>query len=591
MHADLARAVDAAFEDDSETDLDELLARLGQAIAAAPQDRALRQLRLRLSEAIGLRELQIEDLSALVQADADDLQSALTLALHRHRWAGYLAAPAYDGNEDEELDDAAAEAAAQAEEAQRLALEQLSLQELRRLAQHPKADADFVEQLLQGWQERVFGQDWSLLAIALRAGARWPEAPALRRQRALAWASLAHQGPDFETPDERPPVGFAVDYAGGLHDPALCRRAHQAVDAALAAQPQDAELLDLRARLHLGLSDFAAAAQAFEAAAQTWRAQGDEDAATESADWARRCAAGRSALSDDLLGGLEEAVARLGQGADSPPRSEAAAAFLAEMNENMARLRSELEGQLAEARPAIEAENSAPSAEELAELEALAQTLAPKLAGLLAFEPLRCREAHPRAAELHPRLAEFDAQMQQLGFERLAWIEIQDYSERFGAITLTGVWPHPSGEATLLSTAVAALQVSELETEFSDGRQLITSQSRGRNYFGGGPQVDVLFVDASLPLEEVIELHRARVAHELAHTPGLALRPWKNAADFIAAQERQRQAKLAYRLAVGKDGWEARSVPVKHPEVFVPLMREAALAYVRDAQARHAGSA
>ena len=202
------------------------------------------------------------------------------------------------------------------------------------------------------------------------------------------------------------------------------------------------------------------------------------------------------------------------------------------------------------------------------------------------IEALRYREAHPHREDLHPRLAEFDAQMRGLGFECLCWVETLDYSEQFGGTTLTGVWPHPSGEATLLSTAVAALHVSELETEFSDGRQLITSQGRGRNYFCGGPQVDVLLVDASLPLIEVIELHRARVAHVLTHTPGLALRPWQNAADYRGAQERQRQAKLTYRLAVGMDETEARSVPVNHPEVFVPLVREAALAFVREAQAQ-----
>lgn len=582
MHPDLARAVDAAFEDDSDTDLDALLERLEAAIAAAPQDRALRDLRLRLSEGIGHRSLQIEDLSALAQMDPNDLRSALTLALLRHRWAYHLAEPE-DDEEEAEDDDAA--------EAQRLALEQQSLQELQALLRHPAADAALARELLNGWQERVFGQDWSLLAAALRACARWPADAALQRQLALAWASLSRQGPDFELPDGQPPVGFAMDYAGQLHDPALVRRTLDALERPLTQQPQDAELLDLRARLHLGLSRFDAAAADFQAAAQAWQAAGDADAAEESADWARRCAAGRSALSEDMLGGIEEALAQLGREPDSPPRSEAAAAFLAESNAEMARLREELEGQLAEARPAIQAENSAPTAEQRAELEALAQTLASKLDGVLPFEPLRYREAQPEPHELHPQLAAFDAQARALGFECLCWVETLDYTERFGAPTLTGAWPHPSGEATLLSTAVAALHVSELETEFSDGRQLITSQGRGRNYFGGGPQVDVLLVDASLPLPEVIELHRARVAHALAHTSGLALRPWRNAADLLAAQERQRQAKLAYRLAVGKDEWEARSVPVNHPEVFVPLMREAALAYVRAAQAQREGRA
>ena len=581
MPEDLAHAVNAALEDEADTDLDALFKRLAAAIAAAPQDRALRELRLRLSEGFGHASLQLEDLGALVQLNPSDLRSALALALKRQHGAYELNEPeeAGDDGEEGEAEDGAAEA-------QRQALEQQTLQELHALLRHPDADAAFAKELLDGWQEHLYGQDWSLLAAALRACARWPADATLQGQLAQAWASLSHRGPDFELPDGQPAVGFAVDYAGQLHDPALVRRSLETLEPLLARQPQDAELLALRAHLHLGLSRFEAAAEDFQAAAQAWQAAGEAEAAQESADWAQRCAAGRSALCDDMLGGMEHALAQLGQAPDRPPRHAAAAAFLAKSNAEMTRLRQELESELAEARPAILAGNRAPSAEQRAELEALAQTLASALEGVLPFEPLRYRQAHPRREELHPQLGAFDACMRELGFECLCWVETLDYTERFGAPTLTGVWPHPSGEATLLSTAVAALHVSELETEFSDGRQLITSQGRGRNYFGGGPQVDVLMVDASLALPEVIELHRARVAHALAANPGLRLRPWTSAADFIAAQERQRQAKLAYRLAVGQDETEARSIPVSHPEFFVPMMRQAALDFVRSAQAQ-----
>lgn len=581
MHQDLERQVALLLDPNDDTDVDgeALWQKLGEAIAAAPDDGALRELRLRVADAFGMRAEHLADLQALVRLRPDDLDRALDLALKQHRWAFFFS-----------VDD---EDAAEPDGEDRCELEQRAARaRMMALAQRASADAAFQERLLRRWADDFISAPWDRLTLALQACAAHAGHPGLRRQLALAWAGLSGQGPDFELAEGKQPMGFAVDVYGALHDAGAAARALASIDELAQQGVEDAELLSVRANLLRGLSRFDAAAEAFEQAAlahdREAAAQADVEAAQEAQDSAAQarqdaalCRQGRTALGSSQMDAMDDALAGWNQRLPGGRGHEALKDWQAEMQQRM----NEIGAEWDRARPAIREAVQTPDATALAEMQAMADKLARSLKGLLAFEPSGAQAWDGPRADIDPRLLAFEAEVQALGLAHVAWVETPAYTRHFGALTLSGAWSTANGDATVICTAVAALQISEVETELDDGRQLITSRGRGRNYFFGGPQIDILQVDASLPLPQLIALHQARVALALSLQPARAVRPWRNATDYLGGQDRQRQAKLAYRLQVGCDDVEARGIPVDYPEFFVPLMREAALAFVRQAAA------
>ncbi|MGM9483081.1 hypothetical protein ACS5PN_17945 [Roseateles sp. NT4] len=582
MHQDLERRVALLLDADDDTEIDgeALWEQLCDAVAAAPDDAASRELRLRVSEAFGMRAEHLADLEALVRLQPDNLDRELDLALKQHRWSLFLSID--DGDEaSEDSDEDPGETGRQA-----------ALARLMALGQRTSGDATFQLKLLQCWADSFITAPWDRLTLALRACAAHADHQGLRRQLALAWADLSGHAPDFELADGKQPMGFAVDVYGALHDAGAASRALAGIDELARQGLADAELTSVKAHLLKGLSRFDDAAEAFEQAARVHdheaAAQADVDAAEqarENATQARQeaalCRQGRLAISSSQLEAMDDALTNWSQRLPGGEGHEALKDWQADMQQRMNDIGAEWD----RARPAIREAALAPDSAAVAEMQALATKISGNLKSLLAFEPSGAQAWDGPRSEIDPRLLAFEAEVQALGLAHVAWVETPSYTRHFGALTLSGSWSTANSDATVICTAVAALQVSEVETELDDGRQLITSRGRGRNFFFGGPQIDILQVDPSLPLPRLIALHQARVALALAEQPGRAVRAWRNAADYLGGQDRQRQAKLAYRLQVGCDEAEARGVPASHPEIFVPLLRQTALDFVRQAAA------
>lgn len=586
MTQDWAAVVDAALNDDH--DFDAAWQGLTEAIEQAPSDAALRRLRIRLAEAAGQPREHVADLQALAAIAPDDDAVALELALLQYRWAFVLVDDEASDDEDEvpgeEDDDGEAEEGPVPSSAE--LLRQQQLQALMAMSARPGREAAWFLRLLEGWDECVIGHAWQQLVVALRANATHPADAALHRHLWRSWQQVTELPPDFDLPEGQVPVGFCIDLFGQPHDALMAQRALQAMDEALARDPDNAEVLSARAHLQQGLSRLAAAAADHAAAAAAHEARGEADEAAEARRLATLCTQGRAALANAWTSDIDTSVERIGQ----LPQPEGAAdpdlaAFMAEMHEQSLQTQASLREQFELLRSQLQTQPDAPDEQARAELAATAERVAGQLGGALAFEPLVFVEhAHEAvAAQLNPQLLAFDARMQALGIPRLAWAENPAYTTLFRTRALTGIWPHPSGDVVLLCSAAGQVNVAELETELDDGRQFITTASRGRNFFGGGPRVDVLHADASLPLEDWVALHQARVALALARSPGVAVKRWRQFDDFVAAQERQRQAKMAHRLAVGLDDFEALAIPSDWPEHFVPMVQAAALAAVERA--------
>jgi len=494
--------------------------------------------RLKVGEPMSWRDQaqRLADLALVCLHDPADREAALALATGQCRFTRLLL-------DDEEGDDAAAVAAA--------------VERLRALATAQIGDAAFLARLLESWDEHVYSHPWPRVAAALSALAAYPQDRALQRALIRGWVAASAAPPGFELPDDRTPVGFAESVQGGRTDALAAQHALREIDCALARDGDDADLRLERARLLSDLNLFAAAADDFDRAAALLSTPsliqaGGPERARDAADEARRHREGRASLSAALAGALGNAMAQL-----------------ADPNEGLQASFSDLD-RLLRGQPDL------PDEEAMQELAALARTIATQVATPSMFEPAPWREmgADEVAQGLDPRQHAADAAWQAHGLRPVCWAEHAAYSRRFGAQAVCGVWLHDSGDTVALHSTAGAVEAVDLETEFADGTQLVTTLGRGRNFLGGGPAIDTLHVDAVLPRAHLLALHRARVAHRLAKGSAL-VRPQRRFADFVAAQERQRMAKLDYRRRVGLDDFEACGIPAPFPEHFVPRVQEA----------------
>lgn len=601
MHDTLAQRVDAALND--EADFEAVWNEVTQAIDAAPRDAALRRLRIRLAEAASQRAQQVADLQVLCEIEPADRLARLDLAVLQHRWAAWLADDD-DAGEDEvdesdesdEADDVDEDAD---DEAAADALQAQAADALHGLLQAHLDDAAFAGLLLSRLDEARLWQPWRQLHWALAAAARHPGDAGLRHRLAQAWLGVEGQSPAVELPEGQVPVGFAVDVYGQLHDADAARRALLAIDDALALDPDDAVLRQRRAELWLGLSQFDAAAQAFGEAAQAWRrlAQtiGDADTreqaeaqAAEAEEQAARCARGRAALGEDWAADVQGALQRLGEPREPPPgAAENVRELLQDLQSQGEQTRRDLQAQWDDAWPQIQAASAAPDDEALAQMQQQAEGIAGHLVGSLSLVPLQWE---PGAVLTEPALRSRVDEALGLGLVALGTYELPAYSAQFGHPVVAQLLASADGDTAVLLSAVRGMPVLDLETELSDGRQLLTSLGRGRNFLGGGDTVDTLQVDIDQPLAEVLALHRARVAWALARSPGVTVQPVRDAAAVLAQQERQRQAKNAHRLAVGLTLFEALAVPSDQPEHFVPLLQAAARTRLAQAHDAHRGA-
>lgn len=542
-----------------EADFDATWERLDAALAAAPDDVDLLRGRIRLAEAAGLLGARIDALRRLVAVAPDDREARLDLALTQHRRAYFLV--------DDELD----------EEAQQAELARLQAEAegwFDALVAEHLADADFMARLFAAEHGPLQAAPWRRLRRLLEAQAAAPAHAGLGRLLALAWCDMAGRAPSNLDDSGKVPMGFLCDPFGNLFEPLMIERALAALAPLLQAAPRDIELLAQRAQLSIACGRYADAAVDHEAIAAAWdeRAAADADAraeALEAAEQARgeaeRCRRGRSAVVEASLGGLEDLIAQLGrfQGDQGDQGDDDSAARRDE-------LQAEFETNL---RPQVEAMSSEPDAAALAELDEIAAQVAARSHGLLTFEPV---ELVPFDGALPDRwLAETGAQFEAAGWRHVGFCENPVFSARFGVPVICGLWTDPAGTSIAAATVAGALRVLDLESEFEGGLQLITTASRGRSNYGGGPGCDQIAVDADVPPTELAALHRARVAQRLALAPQQRALTIDSVAAFAAMQERQRRGKLAWRLAEGIGEYEALGMPNDHLEHFVPRVRRA----------------
>jgi hypothetical protein len=563
-----------------EQEPDEALAALDAAVDAAPRDVALRHLRVRLHEATWDRVAQTADLRAIVELDPADRDAALELARLEYRWAHRLVdddeaddeEPVGDGDgEDEDVDEDEDDPEPSAADLAASALREGAAARTLALAEAQLGDADWTERLLDGWSDLPVATNVTLrLRLALQARARHPLHLGLRRQEALAWADLATTVPTAEPPPGQPPMGVAVGAHGDYQDALATERAL----AALAALPPEPVLLEWQARLQLGLCRFDAAAAGYEAAAAAWRASGDEgaDAAAEADEQAARCRGGRAGLLDGMVGSFGAVLQQMEQNAaarpERPDLPEDARTMLAQLKADSEARVAGLRAHVAEMKSALEPGTAAP---DFAALDQQAEALAGQVLG--AVEVQQVPWVLHDGKDLDPRLSGAVPRWQATGLVQVGWAEAPHYTQQMGAPAVAGVWATPESDALLVHMAVKHLESIEIETEFADGLQIVTTLFRGRIFMGGGPRIDTLHLDHDVDTAEMLAVHRARVA--LVMAAGGTLRPVRTVADFEGLQERQRKAKTAYRLAEGLGEYEALGVPVEPLEHFWPRMQAA----------------
>lgn len=592
---------DADTDSTSAPDTETLWRRLGEAIEAWPDDARLRRLRIRLAEAAHAHTTRIADLAVLCTLLPEDREARLDLALLQCRWAFLMVDDDTDDTDEEgedvtdeddlgdsgDISDTGASDDTGALPSAQALLEHEARGWLTDLVQAQRHDADFCVKLLTRWSEAGIHAPWQKLQLVLLAGAAHPEDTRLARLLGEAWESLAGEPPAMMDSEGPLPMGFAVDVFGALWDPLLIERALLSHEQGLARHPGDSDLLARCARLHQAMSDFPTAATWFDAAADALeRSTGSTDDDEERAEGERQsaelraladqCRGGRTALTQASFDAIDDAMPQLQQPVTLPDDAsddvkEWLRSWQASSQERMGRLSAELE-LLREQQAGV---RNAPDDEQLSELQQLAGSVAGRILASLPLEPMDMRAITPDEFERDwPGLLQAPSSLLHgLGWQALGWIEWPMFRQLLGHQSVSSAWVDPAcGSVALLSPARGTVLV-DLETTLSDGRHLVTSLSRGNNFLTGGPQVDTLFVEPTLPLDEAAALHQARLAWLLARSPGVSAHPPASLDDVMAQQEQGRQAKLHFRLTQGVTRFEALGVPNDYPEVFGPLLQ------------------
>ncbi len=559
MSRDLSALVDATLAGKHE--FESAWRQLGAAIDAGPKLRRLRRLRIRLAQAADMRAEHLADLRVLCAIDPGDRIAALDLALRDFAWPSDHA-----GSEPP-----AADAAQPSNRLARL----LSLLHLL------GTGASRLAWALDIWDSSRVWEPWSRLQIALHASALHPAHAALQRHLALSWAELVQHPPAMEAPDGQLPLGFALDATGNLCDALMAGRALAALDASLARSPDDPEVLNGRALVNQGISRFLAAELDFAGAARAWDRAADRagmpvDESARARDFAdrafalaQRCSGGRDTLSRPWLPDS-------GGGPHTP-----GTLFSMPTMPNLAPARRE---------PRQRQDVAGDETEEQtrSRLAAQARQMVERLASLLDPVPGAWSELSkpPRdAAALHWVPAAMDA----AGLSPLCWADHPSLRDARGRLAPCRVWCSHDGSVTVVAVALGAIVGVEVGTEFSDGRHLVTTNARGRTCLSGGARVDSLHADATLHLDSLLVLHRARVALLRAQEPRAKVCATQSFADFAASQERQRIAQQAHRTSCGLDEFEALAVPAEVPELSAPLLQAAALDWLRGRRPNPAG--
>lgn len=594
-------SVDAALVPGSDADIDSVWNALNETIAATPEDARLRRLRIRLARAGYEHHVEHADLLALLRLIPDDRDSALDLAVLQYRFASILIDTETSNSGDAPLDDDQKDAAQKT-------LQQQALTWLVELFDQQRGDADFSARILEQWKTSDIYAPWLRLRLALRAAAAYPDNARVLHVLASAWDDLADQAPEgYVAGESKIPSGFLVDVTGMLRDPFMSARAIACYTALLQRQPDNAVALNARARLHESLYDYDDAARDFEAAAQAFEriaasvtpeekrlveqgALDDSDPAAALAlervaassfaiaahEQAAQCRGGRAAHQASMQAAMQDALGKLREPMRRPSGNRPEMQdLLADMERQRKQTLAELEGQLAEiARTMLPPR---PNEQREAEFRTAAQQAAAKIIKALPTELPQILPVTPEQFEGDwlPHFEDFRAALRASGWCELGWVEWPRYRAMLGYQCVAPIWTDEHGAVAMAFRAFGRMHI-DVETELRDGRQFITSVSRGSNFLTYGDALDTLFVERSLPLQDICALHRAHVAWASATTnPPSAPRPVRTLQDVIDMQQRAAPLKVRYRLEHGLNHYEACGMHSDYPEVFGPLVQAA----------------
>jgi len=595
---ELRTRVDAVLRPEGEEDQEALLLVLDNAVAAAPDEPELRRLRIRAAQAGYEYRSEHADRLALLGLVPDDRENALELALLQHRYAEQLTAVELGAESPAAPDDAAKDAAARALKTQAVAW-------LVELFERYREDATFCMRLLQCWRAGSIHSPWTFLRLVLQAATAHRDDNHLILVLAQAWQELAGEAPsNFDPDSNKVPSGFLLSFGGQLCDPFASARAIACYSDFLRVAPGHAAALNARAELYDTLydlpaaaKDYAAAADAFERLAasvtpqeralfesgryaESSAAAGDlleRVAAAASAEAAReraaQCAGGRAGQQAGALAAIEQALAKLRQ-APQRPRSgrPQVDAYFDDLRQQQAHMLEGLEAQLAAVAGSFPP--SQPDAACMARMRATAEKVAAKLIKALPTEPQPMLPIAPAQFE-GDWLAQFEPfciALRAAGWRELGWLEWPKYRAVVGRQCVSTQWTDDVSGAVAIAFGMPERLHVDIETELEDGRQVVSSVSRGANFLTYGGDIDMLFVERSLPPTEIGALHRAYV--DWVRGPAVPRR-MRTLEDMLAMQRRGGPLKLRYRLQHGIGHYETLGMHSDYPEIFGPLVQAA----------------
>lgn len=225
----------------------------------------------------------------------------------------------------------------------------------------------------------------------------------------------------------------------------------------------------------------------------------------------------------------------------------------------------------------------------LRQLQEVAGRIGARIVNVIAFEPEPWIVHPERPADVvvcsafQRRLDEADALH---GFRRVGWIESPRYAECWGHRSITAL--HVDDRGTLIAISGSHKdQVVDVMTLLSGGAMVSLIPNRGRTHFEAGPWIDALAVDP-MPLADILPIHTALVRLNLARRPGSAVVPITDIAGCLELEDRERRAKLAFRLAEGLTEIEVRGTGYPDPDLAMYPAQAAASAAIAAAHAEHA---
>lgn len=171
-----------------------------------------------------------------------------------------------------------------------------------------------------------------------------------------------------------------------------------------------------------------------------------------------------------------------------------------------------------------------------------------------------------------PRFDALVRRIDRAGFAHVLWVAAPEGGP---ADLAEGFWTEERGILGIAARMKGDAATVTAFTQLSDGRLLETSTGRGETALGLGEWVDLLRVDAGESFDELLALHRARVAATIATEPGVRPVPLVDQIDYLRLRDLEAGSLLEHRLAHGLHESEARGYPFADPDDSVPQLQRA----------------